>query len=80
MISDERLLFKLKTPTLCTTDEIEMAKELLALRRVLPKDGEVLIALSRVEGYEDVSAELVAEDAMNNPEPWPEWRLVDIGA
>jgi len=80
MISDERLLFKLKTPTLCTTDEIEMAKELLALRRVLPKDGEVLIALSRIEGYEDISAELVAEDAMNNPEPWPEWRLVDIGA
>lgn len=33
MISDERLRFKLKTPTLCTTDEIEMAKELLALRQ-----------------------------------------------
>lgn len=33
MISDDRLRFKLKNPTLCTTDEIEMAKELLALRK-----------------------------------------------
>ncbi|MDU4128677.1 hypothetical protein [Pantoea sp.] len=33
MISDERLRFKLKNPILCTTDEIEMAKELLALRQ-----------------------------------------------
>lgn len=32
MISDERLRFKLKNPDICTGDEIEMAKELLALR------------------------------------------------
>lgn len=78
MISDERLKQLAAKETM--REQAEIAKELLALRRVLPKDGEVLIALSRVEGYEDVSAELVAEDAMNNPEPWPEWRLVDIGA
>lgn len=32
MISDERLEFKLKNPDICTGDEVEMAKELLALR------------------------------------------------
>lgn len=34
MISDERLRFKLKNPDICTGDEVEMAKELLALRKV----------------------------------------------
>lgn len=35
MISDERLKFKLKNPDICTGDEIEMARELLALRKTL---------------------------------------------
>lgn len=33
MISDERLQFKLRNPDICTGDEIEMAKELTALRK-----------------------------------------------
>lgn len=33
MISDERLAFKLKNPDICSGDELEMAKELLALRK-----------------------------------------------
>lgn len=34
MISDERLEFKLKNPDICTGDEIEMAREILALRKI----------------------------------------------
>lgn len=41
------------------------------------EDDEVLIALKRPEGYEDVHPELVAEDAIN--EDWPEYRTIVIG-
>ena len=37
-------------------------------------DDEVLVALKRHEGYEDVHAELVSEDAIK--ETWPEYRIV----
>lgn len=33
MISDERLAFKIKNSDICTPEEIEMAKELLAHRK-----------------------------------------------
>ena len=35
---------------------------------------EVLIALKRAEGYEDVHPDLVAQDAINPR--WPSWRIV----
>lgn len=35
---------------------------------------EVLVALRRPEGYEDVHAELVSEDAIR--EEWPEYRTI----
>lgn len=38
-------------------------------------DDEVLVALKRPEGYEDVHPELVAEDAIR--ETWPEYRTID---
>lgn len=37
-------------------------------------DDEVLVALKRGEGYEDVHPQLVTEDAVNAH--WPEWRTV----
>ena len=37
-------------------------------------DNEVLVALKRPEGYDDVHPELVAEDAID--EAWPEYRTV----
>ena len=37
-------------------------------------DDEVLVALKRGEGYEDVHVQLVSEDAVNAH--WPEWRTV----
>lgn len=38
------------------------------------EDDEVIVALKRPEGYEDVHPELVAEDAIK-PD-WPEYRTV----
>lgn len=38
------------------------------------EDDEVLVALKRPEGYEDVHPELVAEDATK--ETWPEYRTL----
>lgn len=37
-------------------------------------DDEVLVALKRGEGYEDVHPELVSEDAIG--ERWPEYRTI----
>ncbi len=37
-------------------------------------DDEVLVALKRPEGYEDVHPELVTEDAIGNR--WPEYRTI----
>lgn len=37
-------------------------------------DDEVLVALKRGEGYEDVHPQLLAEDALGGE--WPEWRLI----
>lgn len=37
-------------------------------------DDEVLVAIKRHEGYEDVHPELVSEDAIK--ETWPEYRTV----
>lgn len=37
-------------------------------------DDEVLVALRRGEGYEDVHPQLVAEDAIDDR--WPEWRII----
>lgn len=37
-------------------------------------DDEVLVALKRGEGYEDVHPQLVAEDAIK--ENWPEYRTI----
>ena len=37
-------------------------------------DDEVLVALKRGEGYEDVHVQLVSEDAVNAH--WPEWRTI----
>lgn len=39
------------------------------------KPNEVLVALARVEGYEDVHPELVSEDAIGDR--WPEYRTID---
>lgn len=38
------------------------------------RDSEVLVALSRLEGYEVVHPELLAEDAISPN--WPEYRVV----
>lgn len=38
------------------------------------EDDEVLVALKRPEGYDDVHPQLVAEDAIK--ESWPEYRIV----
>lgn len=40
-------------------------------------DDEVLVALKRGEGYEDVHPELVSEDAIG--EHWPEYRTIQTG-
>jgi hypothetical protein len=42
-----------------------------------PVDGEVLVAIDRGEGYEDVHPDLVAEDCMGNAtERGWRWRVV----
>lgn len=38
------------------------------------EDDEVLVAIKRPEGYDDVHPQLVAEDAIK--ESWPEYRTV----
>lgn len=38
------------------------------------EDDEVLVALKRPEGYEDVHPELVSEDAINST--WPAYRTL----
>lgn len=47
MISYERLEFKLKNPDICTGDEFEMAKELLALRQA--REGWKLVPTEATE-------------------------------
>lgn len=37
-------------------------------------DDEVLVALKRVEGYEDVHPEILTDDAIGGG--WPEWRTI----
>lgn len=76
MISDERLEEIAEEGFLQHGDSKAMAKELLALRKLIKQDDEVLVALRRIDGYEDVAPELVAEDALLSPEVWPEWRVV----
>jgi len=52
MISDERLNFKLKNPDICTPDEIEMAKELLAHRKAWSEPVAYLtVRLPGVKGF-----------------------------
>lgn len=54
----------------------EALTELLSLRKLINHEDEVLVALKRIDGYEDAAPELVAEDALLSPEIWPEWRVV----
>ena len=37
-------------------------------------DDEVLVALKRIEDYEDVHPEILADDAIGSR--WPEWRTI----
>lgn len=37
-------------------------------------EDEVLVALRRVEGYEDVHPEILTDDAIGDR--WPEWRTI----
>lgn len=77
MISDERLEELAKgCMEIWYSESQAMAKELLALRKLIQHEDEVLVALKRIDGYEDVAPELVAEDALLSPEVWPEWRVV----
>lgn len=45
-----------------------------ASRKLLVESDEVLVALRRGEGYEDVHPQLLGEDAISSR--WPEWRVV----
>lgn len=54
--------------------------ELSALQKLVNLDDEVLVALKRIEGYEDVDPSIVAEDALISQEEWPEWRVVNLSA
>lgn len=45
-----------------------------AARKLLVDSDEVLVALRRGEGYEDVHPQLVGEDAISPR--WPAWRVV----
>ena len=42
------------------------------------EDGEVLVALSRPEGYEDVCDEIAADDMMTGAQAHA-WRVVSMG-
>ena len=57
----------------------QVLEELSTWRQLARIDDEVLVALKRVEGYEDVAPEIVADDALLSPEIWPEWRVIIIG-
>ena len=37
-------------------------------------DDEVLVALKRIDDYEDVHPEILADDAIGDG--WPEWRTI----
>ena len=53
------------------------ATRALTSEKAGPVDGEVLVAIERGEGYEDVHPELVAEDCMGNAaERGWRWRVV----
>lgn len=41
-------------------------------------EDEVLVALKRVEGYDDVHPHILADDALSGN--WPEYRVVDAPA
>lgn len=75
MISKERLEVITRNDDEHSKLLVEMARELLAWRKAAD-DDEVLVALKRIEGYEEVDDQILAEDAMLNPVPWPEWRVV----